>query len=318
MTKQLKISRREFLKLAGIAISAAALKACAPNISIETATPTTIPPTTTPTLTPTHTPPAPTAEPVEALFPDMVLVEAGSFQMGSMDGYPDQQPVHTVNISKPFHIAKYEVTFDEYDRFCNDTLKRKPKDNWGRGDQAVLYTNWTDVVDYCNWLSEKAGLTPCYSGKGKLTICDFSVNGYRLPTEAEWEWAARGGQKSQGFLYAGSNDPDEVAWFADNSSDQMHPVGQKLPNELGLYDMSGNIYEWCWDWYSKDYYAISPVDDPQGPPPPAASQPWELNRVRRGGCWHVIADDIRSTTRSFDYMKFNELGDNGFRLARNA
>jgi sulfatase modifying factor 1 len=94
-------------------------------------------------------------------------------------------------------------------------------------------------------------------------------------------------------------------------------VGQKLPNELSLYDMSGNIYEWCWDWYSKDYYAISPVDDPQGPPPPMTNQPWELNRVRRGGCWHVIADDIRLTTRSFDYMKFNELGDNGFRLVRN-
>jgi len=319
MSKQLKLSRREFLKLTGIAISAAALKACTPNIPIETITPATIPPVM-PSRTPAPTPnlsPTPTSRPVEALFPDMVQVEAGSYQMGSMqDGYPDQQPIHAVNITKPFYIAKYVMTFEEYDRFCNDTLSRRPADRWGRGNQPLISVNWIEVVHYCNWLSEKAGLTPCYSGKGKFTVCDFSANGYRLPTEAEWEYAARGGQKSLGLIYAGSNNPDEVAWFADNSSDQVHPVGQKLPNELGLYDMSGNIYEWCWDWYSKDYYAISPADDPQGPPPPESNKPWELNRVRRGGSWREAAEASRLTTRSFDYMTYE--GDNDFRLARNA
>jgi len=319
MSNPLKLSRREFLKLTGIAISAAALKACTPNIPIETATPTTIPPVM-PTPTPTSTPtPAPTstARPVEALFPAMVLVEAGSFQMGAMlDGYPDQQPVHAVNITKPFSIAKYAMTFEEYDRFCNDTLSRRPDERWGRGNLPLISVNWSEAVDYCNWLSGKARLAPCYSGKGKFTVCDFSASGYRLPSEAEWEYAGRGGRKSRGFLYAGSNNPDEVAWFAGNSSDQMHVGGQKLPNELGLYDMSGNIYEWCWDWYGRDFYAISPLDDPQGPPPPGSNKPWELNRVRRGGSWREEAQAARLSTRSFDYMVY--VGDNGFRLARNA
>jgi len=171
-------------------------------------------------------------------------------------------------------------------------------------------------VAYCNWLSEKEGLTTCYSGKGKLTQCDFSANGYRLPTEAEWEYAARGGQKSQGYIYAGSDNPDDVAWYADHSGGQRHPVGQKQPNELGLYDMSGNLFEWCWDWYDKDYYASSPASDPTGPPPPSTGVPWELNRVRRGGSWREDADSIRVTCRSFDYASY--VGDNGFRLVRTA
>ena len=320
MSNQRKLSRREFLKLTGIAISAAALKACSPNIPIET-----VPPTAIPTLIPTHTAaptrtpaptPTPTAMLVEALFPDMVLVEAGGFQMGAvLEGYPNQQPIHPVNITRPFYIAKYEMTFEEYDRFCNDTLRKRAEDRWGRGEQALLGVNWVVAVEYCNWLSEKAGLSVCYSGKGKLTACDFSASGYRLPTEAEWEYAARGGQKSRGFPYAGSNDPAEVAWFAGNASDQVHVVGQKLPNELGLYDMSGNIFELCWDWYDKDYYAISPVDDPQGPPAPETNIFWELNRVRRSGSWREEADAVRITTRSFDYMTY--VGDNGFRLVRN-
>jgi formylglycine-generating enzyme required for sulfatase activity len=247
----------------------------------------------------------------------MVLVEPGSFQMGSMHAYPDQQPVHTVNITKPFFIAKYEMTFEDYDRFCEDTHSAKPDDRgWGRGKQALLHVDWNDAIRYCNWISQKAGLTPCYSGKGKRTLCDFSANGYRLPTEAEWGYAARGAQKSQGFMYAGGNDPGEVAWFADNSSDQVHIVGQKLPNELGIYDMSGNIYEWCWDWYSKDYYAASPANDPQGPPPPETNKPYEFLRSRRSGSWREGEADITTTKRSFDAVDYP--GDNGFRLVRNA
>jgi sulfatase modifying factor 1 len=295
-----KLSRREFLKMVGATASAATLGACAP--------------------TPTKVAITATAEPalseVEPIVPEMVLVEAGSFQMGSANGYSDEQPVHTVHITRSFYIAKYAVTFEEYDRFCDDTIGiKKPDDSGrGRGNLPVINVTWYDAVAYCNWLSEKEGLTPCYSGKGKLTQCDFSANGYRLPTEAEWEYAARGGPKSQGYIYAGSDNPDDVAWYADNSGGQIHPVGQKKPNEMGLYDMSGNLFEWCWDWYAKDYYASSPASDPTGPPPPNTGYPWEHNRARRSGSWRESSDSIRTTCRSSDYATY--VGDNGLRLVR--
>ena len=310
-----QISRRDFLRLTGMATSAILLEACVPDIPTTAAvlpTSTNLPPTKTPI--PTNTP---TKQPIQAVYPDMVLVEAGSFQMGSTDGYAHEQPVHTVLISKPFYIAKYEVTFEEYDCFCDDTHRSMPDDRgWGRGNQPVIHVDWNDAVAYCNWLSEKEGLSPCYSGKGKLVECDFLAMGYRLPTEAEWEYAARGGQKSQGFIYAGSNNPDEVAWYADNSNEQLHPVGEKKTNELGLYDMCGNIFEWCWDWYDQDYYAASPSSDPLGPPPPQDPKPWEFIRVRRSGSWREDAEYIRVSARSFDGIDYP--GDNGFRLVRTA
>jgi formylglycine-generating enzyme required for sulfatase activity len=315
MVRQQSISRRDFLKWSSLVLSAAFLDACAP----EVITATKVPPTSTP-VPPTNTPHptgTPTSQPIEAIFPEMVLVEAGSFEMGSMVGNLSERPLHTVQITRSFYIAKYELTFEEYDRFADDAHKTRPDDRgWGRGSQPVVHIDWYDAVDYCNWLSEKAGLMPCYSGKGKLTECDFSADGYRLPTEAEWEYAARGGHKSQDFLYAGSDNPDEVAWYAENSNDRLHPVGQKLPNTLGLYDMCGNIFEWCWDWYNEDYYAISPASDPLGPPPPQTNTPWKFIRVRRSGSWREDAENIRVSSRSFDSM--NYVGDNGMRLARMA
>jgi sulfatase modifying factor 1 len=247
--------------------------------------------------------------------PEMVLVEAGSFEMGSASGRADEQPVHTVRITRDFYIAKYELTFDEYDLFCADTNRTRAEDRGrGRGALPVINVTWYDAVAYCNWLSQKEGLTPCYSGSGKVMKCDFSANGYRLPTEAEWEYAARGGQLSHGCLYAGSDDPDEVAWYAGTSGDQIHPVGQKQPNELGLYDMCGNLFEWCWDWYGEDYYGSSPGDDPLGPPMPASTTVRGPERVRRSGSWREDAINIRITSRSFDYASY--VGDNGLRLAR--
>jgi formylglycine-generating enzyme required for sulfatase activity len=301
MPKRHRLSRREFLKMVGATASAAALGACTPQTPAKVAT--------------TATPEA-TLEEIEPIVPEMVLVEAGSFEMGSTDGLSDDQPVHTVRITRPFYVARYAVTFEEYDRFCEDTIgKNKLDDNgWGRGNRPVMHVTWYDAVEYCNWLSEKEGLTPCYSGKGRATECEFSANGYRLPTEAEWEYAARGGQKSQGYTYAGSDNPDDVAWYIGNAGGQTHPVGQKQPNELGLYDMSGNLFEWCWDWYGEDYYASSPPSDPTGPPAPHTAVPWELNRVRRSGSWRESSDSIRTTYRSIDYASY--VGDNGFRLVR--
>lgn len=154
------------------------------------------------TAAPVLTPPPPTATPLARMTgaggrqvptPEMVLVEAGSLKMGSASGRADEQPVHTVRITRPFYIARYELTFDEYDRFCEDTNRRKADDEGrGRGMLPVIQVTWYDAAAYCNWLSEVEGLTPCYSGRGKNTQCDFSASGYRLPTEAEWEYAARG------------------------------------------------------------------------------------------------------------------------------
>jgi len=247
----------------------------------------------------------------------MVLVEAGSFEMGAADGLPDEQPVHTVRITRSFHMGACEVTFDEYDRFCTDTSRRRADDGGrGRGTLPLLNVDWYDAVAYCNWLSEREGLVPCFSGTGKRTECDFLATGYRLPTEAEWEFAARGGRQSRGFMYAGSDDPDEVAWYEATAGDQPRPVGQQLPNELGLYDMSGNLFEWCWDWYARDYYASSPEADPLGPPAPKTTKPWELVRVRRSGSWREKAENVRATFRSYDTASY--VGDNGFRVVRMA
>jgi len=155
MPRHHRLSRREFLKIVGTTASAAALGGCMPI----------------PKVTPAATP-KPTPEEVEPIVPEMVLVEAGSFQMGSTDGDADEQPVHTVHITRPFYIAKYAVTFEEYDRFCDDTIGIvKPDDGGrGRGNLPVINVTWYDAVAYCNWLSEKEGLTPCYSGKGRLNV----------------------------------------------------------------------------------------------------------------------------------------------------
>ncbi len=148
---------------------------------------------------------------------------------------------------------------------------------------------WYDAVQYCNMLSAKNGLNSCYTINGTNVTCDFSKNGFRLPTEAEWEYAAKGGRQNRGMKYAGSNSPDEVAWYRDNSGGKTHPVGQKQANEMGLYDMSGNVFEWCWDLYG--VYSASSQTDPEG----ALS---ETYRVLRGGSWEPGADHVRTAFRA--------------------
>ncbi|HRY54005.1 MAG TPA: SUMF1/EgtB/PvdO family nonheme iron enzyme [Spirochaetia bacterium] len=249
--------------------------------------------------------------------PEMALVEAGSFDMGSERGLERERPVHRVTLSRSFYMAVYATTFDEYDAYCAEIAKTRPSDKgMGRGRRPVRNVNWYDTVDYCNWLSLKAGLEPCYSGRGKLVVCDFEASGYRMPTEAEWEYAARGGMGGGGGSYAGSENPDETAWYEANSGDVTHPVGLKAPNPLGIYDLCGNLFEWCWDWYEPGYYAVSPAIDPLGPPPPEEMIPWKLARSRRGGSWREGAQDIAVWVRSQDSPTY--VGDNGFRLVRTA
>ena len=208
---------------------------------------------------------------------DFILVEGGSFMMGSNDGDSDEKPIHEVTVSS-FWISKYQVTQREW----QEVMGSNPSDF--KGDNLpVEKVSWYDAIEYCNKRSIKEGLTPCYSGSGDNIICNWNANGYRLPTEAEWEYAARGGNKSRGYEYSGSNTLGDVAWYVGNSGSKTHPVGQKSPNELGIYDMSGNVWEWCWDWYDSSYYSKSPKRDPRG----AASGG---NKVLRGGSWRNFYD----------------------------
>ena len=205
---------------------------------------------------------------------EMVKVEGGTFMMGSPENEPNRdsdETQHRVTLSS-FWIGKYEVTFEQYDKFCEATGRSKPDDiGWGRGRRPVTNVSWYDATAFCEWLSSVTGRT------------------YRLPTEAEWEYAAKGGNRSRGFIYAGDNSIQEVAWYIDNSGGQTHPVGGKRPNELGLYDMSGNVWEWCSDWYGK--YSSSPQVNPSGPSGGS-------NRVIRGGSWFNLAIGCRAANRN--------------------
>ena len=204
---------------------------------------------------------------------NMVYVEGGTFLMGSSDGRrDDEKPVHEVTVSS-FYMGKYEVTQAEYQA----VMGSNPSDFKGN-NRPVENVSWYDAVEYCNRLSKKEGLTPCYSGNGNNITCNWHANGYRLPTEAEWEYAARSGINKDDYIYSGSNDRDEVAWYRLNSGKITHDVGTKKANSLGIYDMSGNVSEWCWDWYDEAYYSKSPRNNPTDTS--AGSY-----RVFRGGSW---------------------------------
>ncbi|MDI9529911.1 MAG: formylglycine-generating enzyme family protein [Candidatus Cloacimonadota bacterium] len=239
---------------------------------------------------------------LSAVVSDWVYVEGGSLMMGSNDGEDDEKPVHKVTVS-PFWIGKYEVTQAEWKEVMNSNP------SYWKGDQLpVEQVNWFDAVDYCNKLSIKEGLTPCYSGSGKYITCDWTANGYRLPTEAEWEFAAREGVKDKGYMYSASNDINSVAWYWDNAGKQTHSVGSKAANELGIYDMSGNVWEWCWDWYDEGYYAKSPGLDPRG----ADSGSY---RVLRGGSW-LNDDNFCRVANRFIFNPDCSYNNFGFRVSR--
>jgi formylglycine-generating enzyme required for sulfatase activity len=206
---------------------------------------------------------------------EMIYVEPGSFQMGSNSGDSAEEPVHAVRIGRAFWMDKYEVTQSQY-----ETITGRNPSSFKGLSLPVEGVSWNDGVAFCRMLTErerKAGRLPL----GYV---------YRLPTEAEWEYAARGGSKGRGFEYAGSGNLDEVAWHSGNSGFKTHPVGGQKPNELGLYDMSGNVWEWCHDSYDAGYYAKSPSSDPTG----ASSGGL---RVLRGGSWNYNPWLCRSSTR---------------------
>ncbi|MDR0380257.1 MAG: formylglycine-generating enzyme family protein [Candidatus Accumulibacter sp.] len=219
---------------------------------------------------------------------EFVLIPAGSFMMGSdkksdPDSSDDETP-HRVRISKPFYLGRYEVTQAQWE----DVMGSNPSKFRG-GSNPVERVSWNDVQAFIQRLNQREG-----------------HNHYRLPTEAEWEYAARAGTTTRYSFGDDVNSLDRHAWYEDNSDDRPHPVGQKEPNPWGLYDMHGNVWEWVQDWYGRKYYAQSSANDPRGLSRGAS-------RVLRGGCWSRDAKYLRSAYRGSLSPDFRG-GSGGFRL----
>jgi formylglycine-generating enzyme required for sulfatase activity len=218
---------------------------------------------------------------------EMVSLPGGEFTMGTSDGNDDEAPPHQVAVS-PFLIDKYEVTHEMF-----AAVQLPDPSHWQEDPRGpVERVRWREAKAYCNERSRLEGLTPCYNEKTPEWNCDDSANGYRLPTEAEWEYAARAGSRAP-FDFGSPDKLRQFAWYADNSDRKTHPVGQKRPNAWGLYDMDGNVSEWCEDVYDPNYYKTSPHLDPKGPPDPGK----DVKRVMRGGNWKSGPEACRVTYR---------------------
>ncbi len=255
--------------------------------------------------------PAPQAEP-EFLTTQVGQIQlkripAGRFQMGSPagEGHDEECPDHEVRITKPFYLGIHEVTQGQYQA----VMGRNPSRIKGSGHLPVVDASWLDAVRFCNTLSEREGLRPFYQMDGtNVRVPDWSGTGYRLPTEAEWECACRAGSAT---LYCFGDDEarlGEFAWFRGDSENQTHPVGKKECNGFGLYDMHGNVWEWCWDGFGIDYYQQSPTIDPRGPRQAAL-------RVIRGGIFRYAPWNARSAARACRFPE-HHLDDVGFRVVR--
>lgn len=223
---------------------------------------------------------------IQNLQSNMVYVEGGSFMMGGNpmkdeDAFDDEMPAHEVELS-PFYIGKYTVTQEEWEYIMGDNPsifkgEKRPVDN----------VSWDDCQVFIKKLNEQTGKQ------------------FRLPTEAEWEFAARGGNLSCDYKFSGSNIIQDVAWYCENSNAQTHDVGKKMPNEIGLFDMSGNVFEWCQDWYGE--YESGAIINPSG----ASSGTYLINR---GGSWNNQAYNCRVSDRLYDVSSYRD-NCSGFRLA---
>ena len=255
---------------------------------------------------------------------EFVHIPGGTFTMGDtrQEGENDEWPIHSVTLSS-FYLDRYEVTQGEY--FA--VMGYNSGEDHGLGaNYPAYFVSWYAALKYCNLRSLAEELTPVYKIAGSTNpdnwgtvpsynnatwnaaSCNWSANGYRLPTEAEWEYAARGGSSTPDYLYSGSNNINTVAWYILNTNNSK-PVGGKAPNALGLYDMSGNVYEWCWDVYAA--YSSSSATNPHGP----ASQTGRSDRLRRGGYWESTASYCRNSFRGSNDPSSAFKG-TGFRLCR--
>ena len=231
---------------------------------------------------------------IETPLIQMLFVEGGTFSMNDR-GFTSQASVSS------FHIGKYPVTQREWEIVmdCNPSYFK------GK-DRPVEKISWFDAVAFCNRLSALEGFESYYTFNGNDVICNINADGYRLPAEAEWEFAARGGELSKGYVFSGSDHLPEVGWFKENAAKQSMNVGLNKANELGLYDMSGNVWEWCQDWYG--------IYPKSGSKTLCASSPGRY-RVIRGGSWMNYADFCKVDYR-FEAIPGVGFAHLGFRLVR--
>ncbi len=240
----------------------------------------------------------------EVSFSTMILVKGGEFMMGSKKG-GDESPMHKV-ILDDFYIGSYEVTQREW-----VTIEGSNPATIQQDDLPIDRISWFGAVTYCNKKSELEGLEKCYTITGLSAECDFTKNGYRLPTEAEWEFVAKGGLNSKSYAFSGSSTINDVAWYSSNAKFKLQPVGQKIPNELGVYDMNGNVWEFCWDWHDPSYYSNSPKISPTGPENRANLS----NKVMRGGSVRDVKSKTNNTAR-WTTTRTSMRPGKGFRIVR--
>jgi formylglycine-generating enzyme required for sulfatase activity len=223
---------------------------------------------------------------------EMVLLPAGSFVMGSPRGEEADETPHTVHVDA-FCIDRYEVTQEHYQK----VMGRNPSRHKA-ARRPVEQVRWTEAAAYCNARSRLEGLEPCY--EPNTWQCNFDADGYRLPTEAEWEYAARAGSTAAWCFGDDEARLPQYGWYKENQTTGPHPVGTLRPNAWGLYDVHGNVWEWCGDWYAEKYDAAGPTRSPRGPDQ-------GKTRVLRGGGWDSKPNECRSAYRFHEKPVFTDV-----------
>jgi len=231
--------------------------------------------------------PANPAEFVTSSGVDMVFLPGGTFRMGNDRGNVDEAPAHQVKLTA-FAMDKTEVTHEMFVK-----VQLPNPSHWQDNSQnPVERVRWRDAKSYCNERSRLEGLTPCYDEKTREWDCNYAASGYRLPTEAEWEYACRAGS-DQDYSFGNADQLRQFAWYDENARERTHPVGGRKANRWGLHDLYGNVSEWCEDVYNPTYYQDSPAVNPTGPSDPGV----DVKRVMRGGSWKASADMCRASFR---------------------